>query len=92
MSWIISSNDKMKYKIDESNHPSWLNKGHWYNTEICSKLHGSLFEDFITHARTDRNNLMCSLVARDKKQPSYEDDESSLGDRLEPNNATTEPL
>ena len=66
MSWIICSNKKIKYEIDKSNHPDWLNKGSWYNTEICSKLHGRIFEDFITHAITDRYNLMCSIVAYDK--------------------------
>ena len=40
-----------------------------------------MFEDFITHARTDIYNLMFSLVAHDKIQPAYEDDESSIGDR-----------
>ena len=63
MSWIIRSNYEMKYETDESNHKDWLNKGPWYNTDICPRLHGSMFEDFITHARTDRYNLMCSLVA-----------------------------
>ena len=66
MSWIISSNNEMKYEIDKINHQDWLNKGPWYNTYICSRLHGSLFEDFITHEITDRYNLMCSLVAHDK--------------------------
>ena len=66
MLWIISSNDEMKYEIDESNHQDWLNKVPWYNTDICSRLHGSLFEYFITHARTDRYNLMCYLVEHDK--------------------------
>ena len=56
----------MKYEIDESNHQYWFNKVPWYNTDICSRLHGSLLEDFIIHARTDRYNLMCSLVAHDK--------------------------
>ena len=40
-----------------------------------------MFEDFITQEITDSYNLMCSLVAHDKMQPDYEDDESSLGDR-----------
>ena len=57
----------MKYEIDKCNHQYWLNKGPWYDTAICSRLHGSLFEDFITHARTGRYNLMCYLVAQDKK-------------------------
>ena len=65
MSWIICSNEEMKYEIDESNQKYGLNKGPWYNIDICSRLHGNLFEDFITHVRTDRCNLMCSLVAYD---------------------------
>ena len=62
---IICSNEEMKYEIDKHNHQDWLNKGPWYKISICSRLHGSLFEDFITHARTDRYNLMCYLVAHD---------------------------
>ena len=46
---IISSNNEIKYEIDESNNQDWLNKGPWYNTGICSRLHGIMFEDFITH-------------------------------------------
>ena len=81
MSWIISSNKGLKYEIYENNHQDWLNKGPWYNTPICLKLHGSMFEYFITHARTDINHLFCYLVAHDKIQPAYEDDEISIGDR-----------
>ena len=54
MLWIICSNEKIIYEIDESNYPYWLNKGPWYNIDICSKFHGSLFEYFIIYARTDR--------------------------------------
>ena len=35
---------------------------------------------------------MCSLAAHDKIQPSYEDDEISVGDRSIPKNATTKLL
>ena len=66
MVWIISSKDEMTYEIDESNHQDWLNKVPWYNRAICSRLHGSLIEYFITYSRTDRYNIMCSLVAHDK--------------------------
>ena len=66
-----------------------MNKFPWYNTDICSRLHGSLFEYFITHARTDRYNIMCSLVAHDKKLPAYEDDERIIGDSIIPKHATT---
>ena len=74
VSWIICSNKKMKYEIDKINHHGCLNKVPWYNTDICSKLHGIMFEYFITHARIDRYNLMCSIVFRDKKEPAYEDE------------------
>ena len=67
MSWIISSNDERKYEIDKSDHQYWLNKVPWYNTATCSRLHGSLIEFFLKHARTDRYNLMCSLVTHEKK-------------------------
>ena len=79
----------MKYETDESNHPNWLNKGTWYNTYICSNLYGNFFEYFISHAKTDRYNLMCSIVAHDKKQPSYKDEKSSIGNRPIPKNVTT---
>ena len=78
MLWIISSKEEIIYEIDKNNHQYWLNKVPRYNTAMCSRLHGSLFEDFITHARRERYNLMCSLVAHDKKQPSYEYEESSI--------------
>ena len=74
MSWIICSNNKILYEIEESIHPDWLDNGPWYNTTICSKLHGKIFEDFIRDARTDRYRLMCYIIAHDKKQPSYEDE------------------
>ena len=92
MSWIISSNKEMKYEIDKNNHQDWLNKGPWYNTSICLKFHGSMFEDFITHARTDRYNIMCYLVTHDKIQQAYEYDEISIGDRSIPKDATTTAL
>ena len=51
-----------------------------------------MFEDFITQERTDRYNLMCSLVSRDRLQSDYEDDESSIGDKAIPNDATIKKL
>ena len=92
MSWIISSNQEINYEIDENNHQDWLNKGPWYNKSNCSKLHGSRFDDFITQARTDRYNIMCYLVAHDRLQLDYKYDESSIGDRVIPDNATTKAL
>ena len=89
MLWRISSNDEIKHEINKINHQDWLNKVSWYNTDICSRLNVSLFEYFITHARTDRFNIMCSLVAHDKNQPAFEYEESSLGDRLLHKHVTT---
>ena len=51
-----------------------------------------MFEDFIRYARTDRYHIMCSIISHDKKQPSYEDEESSTGNNPIPNNATPEAL
>ena len=78
--------------MNETNHQDWLNKVPWYNTSICSKLHGSRFEDFITQARTDRYNLMFSSVANDRLQLDYKDYESSIGDSSIPNDATIKIL
>ena len=93
MSWIISSNQEIKYEMNTKiNHLDWLNKGTWYNKNICSKLHGIKFGGFITQALIDRYNIMCSLVAHDRLEPYYKYDESSIGDRAIPNNATVKEL
>ena len=76
----------------KSNHLNWLNKVPWYNRNVCSKLHGIRLEDFITQARTDRYNLMCSLVAHDGLQLDYKNDESSIEDRSIPDDATIKTL
>ena len=59
---------------------------------ICSKLHGIKFEDFITQDRTYQYNIMCSLVIHDRLQDNYQDDESSIGDRAIPNDSTVKAL
>ena len=69
-----------------------MNKGTWYTTYICLRCHGSLFEDFITHARNDRYNILCSLVVHHIIKSAYEDEEISIGDRLISKNVTTEAL
>ena len=90
--WYVMDNclqPEMEYDMTtKSNHLYWLNKVPWYNKNICSKLHGIKFENFITQARSDRYNIMCSLVAHDRLQTDYKDDEISIGDRAIPNNAT----
>ena len=66
-----------------------MNKGPWYNTDICSSLHGIMFEYCITHAITNIYNFVCYIVAHDLKKPAYEDDESIIGDSLIPKHVTT---
>ena len=51
-----------------------------------------MLEDFIKHARTDRYNLMCSIVSHDRKIPSYEDDEKNIGYKLITKHVTTEAI
>ena len=76
----------------KSNHLDWFNKGPWYNKNICSKLHGIKFEDFITQAIIYQYKIMCSLVADDRLQTDYKDDEISIGNRSIPNDATVKEL
>ena len=44
----------------------WITGGPWYNTSICDKLHGRLFEEFIINERTNRYNIMCSIYEHEK--------------------------
>ena len=76
----------MEYDMTtKSNHLDLLNKGPWYNKNICSKSHGIKFEDFITQARTYRYNIMCYLVAHDRLQTNYKDnDENNVVSSLKP--------
>ena len=69
MSWIISSKEEMDYdKFTNSKNLGWFDTGPWHNKNICSKLYGTTFEGFIIQAKTDRYNIMCSLVAHDRIQ------------------------
>ena len=68
------SSKQTKYDIKENIHPDWLNKVPQYNTAICSKLHGTVFDDLIRNDRIDRCNIMCSIPANDQQQPKYFDD------------------
>ena len=61
--------------------PDQLTGGPWYNTSICRKLNGKLFEGFIINTRADRYNIMCSIDSyeRDHKPSSYDDGSSGGG-------------
>ena len=65
MSWIFFYNKEMKCENDESIYNNWLNKVPWNNTDICLKLYGKLFEDYISQERTYIYHLMCSIVTHD---------------------------
>ena len=79
MSWMITSKKGMDYvNFSYRDNVGWFDKGPWHNKNICSKLYGTTFEGFIKQARTDRYNIMCSLVANDRLQDNYQDDESVL--------------
>ena len=68
----------MEYDIAKHN-TDWITCGTWYNTSICKKLHGTVFEKYIINARTERYKIMCSIDEHEKHQPSYIDDGSSNG-------------
>ena len=66
--------------------------GPWYNTYICKKSHGKVFEGFIINARTDRYNIMCYIGAHEKEHlSSYDDGSSGQGCPI-PSNSTIEAL
>ena len=39
----------------------WITGDPWYNTSICKKLNGKVFEGFIRNEINDRYNIMCSI-------------------------------
>ena len=63
--WIVETREKLQYDTDKHN-SEWMTGGPWYNTYICKKIHGKLFERFIINSRTDRYNIMCSIDAHEK--------------------------
>ena len=46
MSWIIETHEQLKHDT-EKNYPNCMTGGPWYNTSICKKINGTLFEYFI---------------------------------------------
>ena len=70
----------------------WFEIGPWHNKNICSKLYITTFEGFIKQARTDRYNIMCSLVAHDRMKDNKQDYESSIDDREIPKDATVKAI
>ena len=43
MLWIIETHEQLKYYIDKYN-SDWMKFGPRYNTYICKKIHGNVFE------------------------------------------------
>ena len=66
MSWIIETHKRLKYDIYQRNQ-DWTTGGPWYNTSICQKIHGIVFEEFIRNEITDRYNLMCYIDEHEKQ-------------------------
>ena len=55
----------------DKHNSEWMTVGTWYNTYICKKHHGKVFEVFIRNARTDGYNITCSIDAHEKEHPSF---------------------
>ena len=90
MSWIIEIHEKLRYDMYKHN-IEWMTGVPWYNTSICKKSHGKVFDVFIRNSRTDRYNIMCYIDAHEKyhQSSSCYDDSSGGGSPL-PTNLTTE--
>ena len=92
MLWIIENHEKLKYDREIQN-SDWLKGCTWYNTYICNKLHGKLFEGFIINAITSIYHIMCYIGAYKKEhQSSSCDDESICGGCPLPKNSMIEAL
>ena len=74
----------------DKHNPEWMTVVPWYNTCICKKLHGKVFEVFFRSSRTDRYNIMCSIGAHEKEHPSLCNDVIRGGGFQLPSNSTTE--
>ena len=44
--WIIETHEQLQYNMDKHN-SEWMTGGTWYNTSICKKLLGKVFEVFL---------------------------------------------
>ena len=76
--WIIKK--KIKFYFEDHCTNCILN-GPWYNTTICSQLHGSSFEDYDTTARKYSYNLMCYIENYEIMHSTGNDDTCSGGGR-----------
>ena len=65
MIWIIENYEDLKYDMEIQNSDR-MTGGPWYNTYICKKLYGKLFEGYIINARTGRYNIICSVDAYER--------------------------
>ena len=91
ISWIVETNQQFKYDIDKHN-PYLITYGPQQNTYICTKLHGTVFENYIRNERTDRYILMCYIYSHEDQHPSYFDDGTSVGVNALPPNLAPEAL
>ena len=91
LSWIIEKNKHLKFEMGVQD-SQCMDKGTWYNTIICTKLHGKIFENYFKIGRKYRYELMCSVDAYDKEHISIPDDVSSDGGRPMPSKSSKESL
>ena len=87
ISWKIETHEQLKYDMDKHN-PDWMICVPWYNTSICKKSHGTVFEEYIRNSITDRYNFMCYIDAHEKHNSSSIDDGSSGSGNVLPSNST----
>ena len=64
--WIIENHEDLKYDTEIQN-SDYMTGGPKYNTYICKKLHGNVFEAFIINTRTDRYNIMRFIDAYERE-------------------------
>ena len=64
LSWIIENNKHINFEMGVQD-SQCMDKGTWYNTIICTKLNGKIFENYFKIGRKYRYELMCSVDSCD---------------------------
>ena len=72
--------------ISTKNNSDRLTDGPWYDTFICTGLHGTVFEINIINAKTDRYNIMCFIGSHEKNSHNIFYYGSSGGGKAIPSN------
>ena len=77
----LGSSSQTNFIYFQLHFTSWVMNCPWYETTICSLLHGFFFEYYVTTSKHDKYNLMCSIESHEKNHKHVNDQASNGGVR-----------